>query len=201
MTVTREQLSELKREMPYKIRKGPKGVDLAYIDARQAMDLLDDVCGPENWQCEYKQVKDVVYCGIAILTDSGWVWKWDAGDESNIEAEKGEASDAFKRAAVRWGVGRFLYSIDSRKPTQSKALPAPQKPYSTPKKQEPAQFPMTEAQSKQIQSLCHQINMDGEMLNGTLKGKFGHGWKHLTQAEAVIMIRELTEFRDADSVA
>ena len=54
----------------------------------------------------------VRFCSIGIDVDkdgSCWTWKEDCGTESNVEKQKGEASDAFKRAAVMWGVGRFLY--------------------------------------------------------------------------------------------
>jgi hypothetical protein len=110
-------LKELKRELPYKERKGPSNTTLAYIDARQVMDLLDEVVGPENWQTDYKDLNGKIYCGIAIRTnqmENVWVWKWDMGTESEYEAEKGEASDAFKRAAVKWGIGRFLYDLDTK---------------------------------------------------------------------------------------
>lgn len=83
---------------------------LLYQDARCAMDILDDTVGSENWQKEYYEVKGNVYCRIGIKTGDGWVWKADCGTESNMDAEKGEASDAFKRAAVCWGIGRELYS-------------------------------------------------------------------------------------------
>jgi hypothetical protein len=74
------------------------------------MDILDETVGPERWQKEYYEVKGNVYCRIGILTDNGWVWKADCGMESNVDAAKGEASDAFKRACVSWGIGRELYS-------------------------------------------------------------------------------------------
>ena len=80
---------------------------LAYVDARDVMKRLDDVVEVENWQCDYKQIKNNLYCGIKIKD----VIKWDCGTESNTEAEKGESSDAFKRAAVKWGVGRYLYYL------------------------------------------------------------------------------------------
>ena len=83
---------------------------LLYQDARAAMDILDETVGPEKWQKEYYEVKGNVYCRIGILTDNGFVWKADCGIESNVDAQKGEASDAFKRAAVNWGIGRELYS-------------------------------------------------------------------------------------------
>lgn len=85
---------------------------VAYVDARDVMGLLDDVCGPDGWQSDYKEVKGHMYGGIGIRSESGeWVWKWDCGAETDIEGEKGEASDAFKRAAVKWGIGRFLYEM------------------------------------------------------------------------------------------
>ena len=116
-------LQELKKEIPFKWRvqqffkENTKARCVAYIDARQVMDILDEVVGPENWQSDFKEFKGNIYAGIGILCMKGkdlidWVWKWDCGAESNIEKEKGEASDAFKRAAVHWGIGRFLYELD-----------------------------------------------------------------------------------------
>lgn len=84
---------------------------VAYIDARDVMALLDDACGPENWQSDFKEVKGRMYGGVALRCGDDWVWKWDCGTESETEGEKGEASDAFKRAAVKWGIGRFLYDM------------------------------------------------------------------------------------------
>lgn len=85
---------------------------LLYKNARVDMAILDETYGEFGWQCDYKELKGVMYCGIAVLnTASGeWVWKWDCGTESNTEREKGEASDAFKRAGFRWGIGRELYT-------------------------------------------------------------------------------------------
>lgn len=84
---------------------------LLYQNARVFMDILDETVGIENWQKEYYEVKGNVYCRIGIRAETGeWVWKSDCGAESNMDAEKGEASDAGKRAAVCWGIGRELYS-------------------------------------------------------------------------------------------
>lgn len=102
------KLKDLTKKLKSKQRQGPGGKMLDYIDARQVMDLLDDVVGPENWQCDYKEIAGKIYCGVGINAE-GWVWKWDMGEESEFSPGKGEASDAFKRAAVKWGVGRFLY--------------------------------------------------------------------------------------------
>jgi hypothetical protein len=84
---------------------------VAYIDARDCQALLDEVVGPENWQSDYKEVKGNLYSGVGIRLNNDWSWKWDCGTESNTEKEKGEASDAFKRACVQWGIGRFLYKL------------------------------------------------------------------------------------------
>ena len=85
---------------------------LLYKNARVDMAILDETFGEFGWQCDYKEVKGNMYCGIAVLNEASgeWVWKWDCGTESNTEKEKGEASDAFKRAGFRWGIGRELYT-------------------------------------------------------------------------------------------
>jgi len=88
-----------------------KGVSiLLYKTARTDADLLDETVGPENWENDFKLVDGVLYGGIGILFGNRMVWKWDAGTESNTEAEKGRASDAFKRAGFKHGIGRELYS-------------------------------------------------------------------------------------------
>lgn len=108
------KLENLKKEIPFKWRvqsANQYGAScVAYIDARQVQDLLDEVVGCGNWQCKYEEHKNNMFCSIGILFENGWVWKSDCGTESQVEKQKGEASDAFKRAAVMWGVGRFLYS-------------------------------------------------------------------------------------------
>ena len=84
---------------------------LLYKTARVDANVLDEVVGQFGWQCEFKEVNGVVYCGIGIQSETGeWMWKWDAGSESNVEKEKGQASDAFKRAGFKWGIGRELYT-------------------------------------------------------------------------------------------
>lgn len=84
---------------------------VAYIDARDVMDILDEAVGQDGWQDVYTSIDNKLFCSIGIKIDGEWVWKQDCGTESNNEQEKGQVSDAFKRAAVKWGVGRFLYSL------------------------------------------------------------------------------------------
>ena len=85
---------------------------LLYKNARVDMAVLDELYSPMGWQRDHKEVKGNMYCGIGIWDDKKacWVWKWDAGTESNTEKEKGEASDSFKRAGTNWGIGRELYT-------------------------------------------------------------------------------------------
>lgn len=91
-----------------------KGMALAYIDARDVMRRLDEVCGPENWQDEYpwSDGKRVV-CRIGVKIGDEWIWKTDGAGDTDTEGEKGALSDAFKRSAVKWGIGRYLYDVDS----------------------------------------------------------------------------------------
>lgn len=84
---------------------------LAYLDARDIMDRLDDVCGPAGWQCRYSHVGPITVCEIGIKVGDEWLWKADGAGQSDIEGEKGALSDAIKRAAVRWNIGRYLYSL------------------------------------------------------------------------------------------
>ncbi len=89
-----------------------KGLALAYIDARDVMERLDAVVGPENWQNKYSHANGKTVCDIGVQFGVGnWVWKADGAGDTDTEAEKGALSDAFKRAAVRFGIGRYLYDI------------------------------------------------------------------------------------------
>lgn len=90
----------------------PNGVSLLlYKDARVDMDILDETLGVENWQREHYECKGNLFCRVGIRCgDNGWIWKADCGSESNTEAQKGEASDSFKRACFNWGIGRELYT-------------------------------------------------------------------------------------------
>ncbi len=89
---------------------------LCYVDARYVQDKLDEVVGVGNWSSDFIEIKGNLFCRITItfLRDDGEVSivsKMDCGTESNVEKQKGEASDAFKRAAVQLGIGRDLYNL------------------------------------------------------------------------------------------
>lgn len=118
-----------------------KATALFYIDARDVRDRLDEVCGPENWQCRFpicdpssvsysdtrkdkgwdneekpsvsSRTSGKTICEIGIRINDEWIWKSDGAGDSDVESEKGAISDALKRAAVCWGVGRYLYDLPS----------------------------------------------------------------------------------------
>lgn len=94
--------------------KKDKGITLLlYKTARTDILILDEIFGQMNWQCEYKEIKGNMYCGISVYDESKsqWVTKWDCGVESAFgDKQKGEASDAFKRAGFKWGIGVELYT-------------------------------------------------------------------------------------------
>lgn len=91
-----------------KTKAGDKAIPFAYLTARDVMDRLDEVCGIGGWQAEHP----FHGCSrIGVKVNDEWVWKANMADDTAIEALKGGASDAFKRAAVLFGIGRYLYDV------------------------------------------------------------------------------------------
>lgn len=88
-----------------------RGLALAYIDARDVMDRLDDVVGIDGWQCRYPHANGKTCCELGVRIDGQWIWKSDGAGDTDFEGDKGAFSDAFKRAAVRFGIGRYLYDL------------------------------------------------------------------------------------------
>lgn len=112
---------------PFKVsqlkwRRGPGGgKELVYIDARDVMNRLDEVFGVNGWQTEFDYIGGRMMCKLSVkwyeedgsLTEDfcpEWICKTDGADDSNIEGAKGGISDSLKRAAVSFGIGRYLYS-------------------------------------------------------------------------------------------
>lgn len=93
------------------INKGGYATILAYKDARVDMNRLDAVYGVGFWQKKYDVINDNLFCSVGIWNGllEQWVWVQDVGTESMAEKEKGQASDAFKRACFNLGIGRELY--------------------------------------------------------------------------------------------
>ena len=85
---------------------------LLYKDARVDMKILDELFTPMGWKRSHKLIGDRLYCQVEVwdADKKEWIMKEDVGVESNTEAEKGQASDSFKRACVNWGIGRELYT-------------------------------------------------------------------------------------------
>lgn len=118
-------LCELKKPFPSKdiewrvtrsgVKKNgePWALVTAYVTNRAIMDRLDEVCGPANWQNRFTEGPNGgQLCGISVRVGDEWIMKWDGADNTQIEAVKGGLSGAMKRAAVQWGIGRYLYSVE-----------------------------------------------------------------------------------------
>lgn len=85
---------------------------LLYKTARVDRAILDEEFGAMGWQNDFKVIDGKMYGGIGVWHNDldEWIWRWDCGTESNTEAEKGQASDCFKRAGFKWGIGVELYT-------------------------------------------------------------------------------------------
>ena len=95
--------------------KGGKlwALSVVYVTNRAIMNRFDDVVGVQNWRNEFVPVSGGGFlCGISVLIDGEWVTKWDGCEPTDVEPLKGSLSGAMKRAAVQWGIGRYLYSLD-----------------------------------------------------------------------------------------
>lgn len=93
-------------------QKGYGAILLLYKNARVDMKILDEVFGATNWQREHEMINGQLFCSVLIWDDDKkqWIKKQDVGTESQTEAEKGRASDSFKRACFNVGIGRELYN-------------------------------------------------------------------------------------------
>ena len=109
------------REVKFKpaVVSGNRALALAYVDARVIQDRLDDVLGVAGWQDEYESLPDgSVVCRLRLRLGDEWITKMDVGGPSEQPDEgdrrKAAFSDALKRAAVKFGVGRYLYRLPSQ---------------------------------------------------------------------------------------
>lgn len=91
---------------------------LCYVTNRAIMDRLDEVCTPAHWSNEFKDApggEGGLLCGLSIeVAPAKWVTKWDGAERTNVEAVKGGFSDSMKRAGVQWGIGRYLYNLETK---------------------------------------------------------------------------------------
>ena len=101
-------------------RDKSKGLAMCYISSRAVQNRLDEVCGPADWRNEFRAGPEGgVLCGISVYVERAdgtgeWVTKWDGSESTDIEAVKGGLSGAMKRAAVQWGIGRYLYDLPAQ---------------------------------------------------------------------------------------
>lgn len=107
----------LKKPIPHQWRvqsfskNKPIATVMAYIDARDAQEVLDAYC-EYGWHRKHQMLNDRLYCSVGIEMPNGTImWREDCGTESEADKEKGQASDSLKRACVNWGIGRFLYDL------------------------------------------------------------------------------------------
>jgi len=132
MNYLQELLINLRQEIPYqwriqsKTKDKSKAICSAYIDARDVMNVLDKYC-TYGWQTDVRELAGFIFYGIGIqiprteTEPASTLWRWDTGNriETNIadqmyeQAGKSSASDSLKRSAVQWGIGRFLYDLDT----------------------------------------------------------------------------------------
>lgn len=89
-----------------------KGIALFYLDSREVQKRLDEVCGIDGWRSEMQETTEGVLCTISIRMPNGeWVSRTDGGEKSQVAPFKGACSDALKRAAAQFGIGRYLYYV------------------------------------------------------------------------------------------
>lgn len=106
--------SELKHKVGATNKEKTKGLALTYVDARAIQNRLDEVVGFENWRVSYIEIEKGYLATLEIRVNGEWVAKQDGADKTDFEPIKGGISSAFRRAASVWGIGRYLYDIESQ---------------------------------------------------------------------------------------
>ena len=94
-----------------KWRVGGGGKQFAYVDARDVMKRLDEVMGVDGWSDKYTAVDGGFICELSLKIGDEWITKSNGSNNTKVEPVKGGISSALKRAAVNWGIGRYLYYI------------------------------------------------------------------------------------------
>lgn len=110
-TLTKDDVELRAARIYYKGNEGVHCKMLVYKDARVDRSVLNESVGKFGWQSEFVLINGNLFCKVSIKNPEGiWISKMDVGTESNTEKEKGQASDAFKRACFAWGIGEELYT-------------------------------------------------------------------------------------------
>jgi len=180
-----EQMELLKKPFPVEAlhwrlgqvnKSKTKAMMLVYIDARDVMDRFDEVFGLD-WQDDYKEVGGRIVCTI---TANG-ISKSDGAGDTDFEAEKGGLSDAFKRAAVKWGVGRYLYEaskyntwVDYTEETKFKLYEANKEKLDTVARKlsglEPTRAEKAKATREQNKANCEELKKQAQACINYLNG-------------------------------
>lgn len=225
------EINDLKKPFPRELiswrvgamnKEKTKAIALAYIDARDVMERLDDVCGPNNWQALYPHANGKTSCKIGLFIpvyhafgdkapDCQWVWKENGCGDSDIEAAKGAFSDALKRAAVLWGVGRYLYDvpniwveIDQYKkiknpndPRLSAALAAAEEGIRLPSEPEPEEPKITQLSGEEFLLLQTEIRESKDIgeLKSTME-KVNAAVKRMTPQQKYTLIKDKDKRKD-----
>jgi hypothetical protein len=146
--------------------KGNRALAVAYLDARNIMDRLDEAVGIENWRDSYEVLPDgSVVCTLELCLDGQWVEKSDVGSLSEQpdagDRLKAAFSDALKRAAVKFGVGRYLYSLPAvwvdYDPAKKQLVGVPQLPDWARPKGKPAPQPQPKADPSQVSFWAREV--------------------------------------------
>lgn len=157
---------------------GNRCLALAYVDARTIQDRLDEVLGVEGWQDDYEMLPDgSVLCRLQLRLGDEWVTKVDVGGPSEQpdggDRLKAAFSDALKRAAVKFGIGRYLYRLPSqwveydpkrRQIVQPPTLPAFARPADAMTTAAPARANANASAKANPSSPAHGLPADGEEL-------------------------------------
>lgn len=150
---------------------------LLYKDARVDMKILDETFGPMNWQRHHDVINNNLFCTVSIYDEEKkqWISKQDVGIPSYTQAEKGEASDSFKRACINIGIGRELYSAppifitpQQGEVTQNKG-----------KYQTRSKFYVREIEYNSEREIAYLVIVDG-------KGNQRYSWGRKTQAQSTV---------------
>jgi hypothetical protein len=153
---------------------GNRALALAYVDARVIQDRLDETVGVANWQDEYVMLPDgSCFCTLRIRLGGEWITKMDVGGASEQPDEgdrhKAAVSDALKRTAVKFGIGRFLYRLPSQwcdyDPQKRQFVKPPKLPDSFMPKPEPTPKPQPAALNNVVQKWVEWLGSNPSLDN------------------------------------
>jgi hypothetical protein len=175
---------------------------LAYVQNRAIQERLDEVFGVDGWQNALKELPNGgMSCGISAKINGEWITKWDGADNTDIETTKGGISNAMKRSAVQWGIGRYLYNLDV---VYAEVSETKQKDWHFAQTKEKERFYWQEPKlpewalpkakslvDEAIEDLAKKSKMTGEMLQVFIAKNFSKLMKSLTVVEKQSLVELL----------